>query len=166
MNGQNLKIFTPTSIGDTAWLRDLWLSEWGGEGMVSRGHVYHLQDLQALVAVDATGGYVGAATYRIDPAGDIELMSLNATTRGVGIGSKLLAEVEAIAARSGAGRVWLITSNDNLDAIRFYQRRGYRMVAVHIGAVDEARRLKPTIPLVGEHGIDIHDEIELAKQVG
>jgi hypothetical protein len=27
--------------------------------------------------------------------------------------------------------------------------------------VDEARRLKPSIPLVGDHGIPVHDELEL-----
>ena len=54
-----------------------------------------------------------------------------------------------------------MTSNDNLDALRFYQRRGMRIVAVHRGAVDEAREVRPSIPLVGEHGIEIHDELEL-----
>jgi hypothetical protein len=57
--------------------------------------------------------------------------------------------------------VWLVTTNDNLDALRFYQRRGLRLVAVHAGAVDEARRLKPEIARVGEYGIPIRDEIEL-----
>ncbi|MGH2876950.1 MAG: hypothetical protein ACRDLV_11925 [Solirubrobacteraceae bacterium] len=34
-------------------------------------------------------------------------------------------------------------------------------MAVHRGAFDEARRLKPSIPPVGEYGIAIHDELEL-----
>jgi hypothetical protein len=56
--------------------------------------------------------------------------------------------------------VWLVTSNDNLDAIRFYQRRGLRLVAVHPGAIDQAREIKPAIPLVGHYGIPIRDELE------
>jgi hypothetical protein len=60
----------------------------------------------------------------------------------------------------------VITTNDNLDAIRFYQRRGMRLVAVHRGAVDEARRIKPSIPLIGEHGIPIHDELEFEIALG
>lgn len=90
-------------------------------------------------------------------------MSLNALAAGRGVGSALLGAVEAAAQQAGCARVWLITSNDNLDALRFYQRQGYRLLAVHPGAIDEARRQKPTIPLVGSYGIPIHDELELAK---
>jgi hypothetical protein len=41
-----------------------------------------------------------------------------------------------------------------------------RLVAVHRGGVDEARRLKPSIPLIGEHGIPIHDELEFERELG
>ncbi|MGD8245715.1 MAG: hypothetical protein PVG25_02965 [Anaerolineae bacterium] len=58
-------------------------------------------------------------------------------------------------------RIWLITTNDNLAALRFYQRRGFSLVAVHPGAVDQARTLKPEIPAIGHSGIPIRDEIEL-----
>ena len=61
----------------------------------------------------------------------------------------------------GGGRLWLVTTNDNLDALRFYQRRGLRITAVAAGAVDEARKIKPGIPLLGDHGIAIRDEITL-----
>ena len=66
---------------------------------------------------------------------------------------------DATFARAAAD--WVITINDNLDALRFYQRRGMRLVAVRPGAVDEARRLKPSIPVIGAQGIPIHDELEL-----
>ena len=59
----------------------------------------------------------------------------------------------------------MITTNDNLQALRFYQRRGYRLTAVHAGAVDQARPIKPSIPIVGAHGIPIHDEIEPEKRL-
>jgi hypothetical protein len=64
------------------------------------------------------------------------------------------------AIKQSCRRVWLITTNDNLNALRFYQRRGMRPVAVHRGAVDEARRIKPTVSLTGDHGIPIRDELE------
>jgi hypothetical protein len=57
------------------------------------------------------------------------------------------------------------TTNDNLNALRFYQRRGFRMTEVRPGAVDRARSQKPSIPLVGEFGIPIHDEIDLERQI-
>ena len=60
----------------------------------------------------------------------------------------------------GCSRVWFITTNDNVDAIRFYQRRGFTIAAVHVNALAESRRLKPSIALVGNYGIPIRDEIE------
>jgi hypothetical protein len=61
----------------------------------------------------------------------------------------------------------VLTTNDNVDALRFYQRRGFRLAELHPGAVDEARaRLKPEIPRVGDHGIPLRDELMLEKEVG
>jgi len=153
-------------IGDAEhrWLSQLWQSEWDGDTMVSRGHAYRLTDLESLVAKVA-GQFVGAATYRIDASGSCELMSINAVNPGAGVGTKLLHAVEEAARKAGCHRIWLITSNDNLDAMRFYQRHGYRITAVYPDAIDEARRIKPTIPFIGNHGIEIHDEIELSKSL-
>ena len=86
-------------------------------------------------------------------------------TRGEsGVGSALLESIEAAACFQMATRLWLITTNDNIRALRFYQRRGYRLVAVYPGAVEVARKLKPSIPELGNDGISIHDEIELEKR--
>jgi Acetyltransferase (GNAT) family len=69
------------------------------------------------------------------------------------------------AARHGCARLWLVTTNDNVDALRFYQRHGFRLAAVHRGAVDDSRgRLKPEIPVVGAYGMPLRDEIELEKR--
>lgn len=161
---QNLEIqiMPPSEEHEGQWLDDLWQSEWGGEIMVSRGQTYRLSDLECLLA-KSNGELIGAVTYRLDGAGGCELMSINTVMQGGGIGTQLLTEVEDRARAAGCRRVWLITSNDNLDALRFYQRRGYRIVSVHPGGIDGARRVKPSIPLVGRHGIEIHDEIELAR---
>jgi GNAT superfamily N-acetyltransferase len=159
-----IRISLPSGDAEWLWLKTLWRSEWGGETMVSRGHVFRLDELNALVA-RCGGELVGAATYRFDDDHGCELMSINATMQGEGIGTKLLAAVEEAALSAGCHRVWLITSNDNLGALRFYQRRGYRLTAVYHGAIDQARRIKPNIPLVGDFGIEIHDEIELSKDL-
>jgi GNAT superfamily N-acetyltransferase len=129
--------------------------------MISKGKKHHFQDLDSVIAwVD--GVRVGAATYRLD-IDECELMSINSTVEGLGIGGNLINTVEQTVKQSGISRIWLITSNDNLDALRFYQRRGYRISAVYPNAIDEARKLKPTIPQVGYYDIPIHDEIELEK---
>lgn len=159
-----IRITPPQGEGDQEWLTQLWQSEWCGDTMVSRGHIYQLSEMKSLIA-KADGKLVGAITFRFDDEGGCELMSINATTQGGGVGTKLLAALEAEARKIGCRRIWLITSNDNLDALRFYQRRGYRITAVYSGAIDEARRIKPTIPYIGHQDIEIHDEIELTKDV-
>src|SRR5687768_15544496 len=108
---------------DESWLADLWRASWGDVIVVSRGRVHRLADLAALIAWDGEER-VGAATYHLD--GDVaELTSLNAVVRGKGIGSALIAAVEQAVRDLGARRLWLITTNDNVDALRFYQRRGF-----------------------------------------
>jgi GNAT superfamily N-acetyltransferase len=117
----------------------------------------------ALLAEDAYGTLLGLLTYRI-VGPDCEVRALFATVTRQGTGSMLLDAVEAAARSVGCSRLWLITTNDNLDALRFYQRRGLRLAALHAGAVEESRaRLKPSISEVGEYGIPIRDEIVLEK---
>ena len=162
INGK-VEVVSPLTQDDREWLRDLWLREWGGETMVSKGITHHLQDLDAFIAW-ADGTRVGAATYNLETDG-CELMSINATVEGLGVGSALISSVEQAVQKAGVGRIWLITTNDNLDALRFYQRRGYRIIAVYPNAIDEARNLKPTIPQVRYYDIPIHDELELEKHL-
>jgi ribosomal protein S18 acetylase RimI-like enzyme len=99
-------------------------------------------------------------------ARSIELVAFAATSPWRGVGTALLEGLEDDARAHGAERVWLVTTNDNVDALRFYQRRGYRLVALRPGAVDAARREhKPSIPETGDHGIPLRDELELEKRL-
>ena len=141
------------------WLAEHLRLAWGSTAIVSRGRVHDAARLPALVAVRGEE-LVGLATFYL-ARGSCELVTLEAFARREGIGSALLATIVRYARRRGAARLWLVTSNDNLDALRFYQRRGLRIVAVHRGAIDEARQVKPVIARVGEHGIERHDELEL-----
>ncbi|WP_304457852.1 GNAT family N-acetyltransferase [Alicyclobacillus sendaiensis] len=156
-----IQVIRPQREADRQWLLDLWNREWGGETMVSRGRVYRLEDVEAVIAVQG-GAYVGAATFVVLDE-ECELLSLNSQVEGIGVGTRLLQAVEDAAKQAGVSRVTLITSNDNLKAMRFYQRRGYRFHAVHVGAIDEARKRKPSIPHLGLDGIPLHDEIEMRK---
>jgi RimJ/RimL family protein N-acetyltransferase len=103
---------------------------------------------------------VGLVTYRIEGS-QCEVVTLNSEEEGTGIGTALLEAVCREAAAAGCTRVWLITTNDNLPALRFYQKRGMRLFALHPNAVEASRKLKPEIPLAGWEGIPIRDEIEL-----
>jgi ribosomal protein S18 acetylase RimI-like enzyme len=135
--------------------------EWGGPYVVAHDTRYDLRSLPTLVAVDeADATVLGALVWRADGEG-LEVVSIAATVPGRGVGRALLRAAMALAREQRAARVWLITTNDNLRALRFYQLNGMRIVGVDPGAVDRARAIKPTIPTVGENGIALHDELLL-----
>lgn len=79
-----------------------------------------------------------------------------------------VALLEALQSRvADCDRIWLVTTNDNLDALRFYQRRGFSLCALRPGAVDDARHtLKPSISRTGAYGIPLRDELELELRPG
>jgi GNAT superfamily N-acetyltransferase len=123
-------------------------------------------DHPALLAEAGDGRLLGILTYVSQPGWEqCEVLTLHATEQWHGAGTALIEALERLAARQGCGRLWVITTNDNVDALRFYQRRGFRLAAVHRGAVDDSRsRLKPEIPVTGAYGIPLRDEIELEKR--
>jgi ribosomal protein S18 acetylase RimI-like enzyme len=127
--------------------------------VVVHGSVFEAADLPALLA-EQDGRVLGLLTYEISDLG-MEVISLDATLQRIGVGTALLAAAAEQARQAGIRRVWLVTTNDNLDALRFYQRRGMRIVGVTSGAVDASREIKPSIPLAGEYGIALHDELTL-----
>lgn len=135
-------------------------SEWGS--VIARlGELVDLDDLPSLVA-EVAGEPAGLLTWRHDAAtGEIEVVGIEAWVRDRGVGAALLRAVRSEARQLGVRRLWLITNNDNLDALRFYQRRGWELVAVHAGGTDRSRAVKPSIPVVGDHGIPVHHEVEL-----
>jgi GNAT superfamily N-acetyltransferase len=116
--------------------------------------------MPGFVAVDTGGAWVGLITYRL-AATECEVISLNSLRPGVGIGSALIGAVREIARQNGCCRLWLMTTNDNMNALHFYQKRGFVLAALYPDALAEARRLKPEIPLTGFDGIPLRDEIEL-----
>jgi ribosomal protein S18 acetylase RimI-like enzyme len=148
----------PLADGDRDWaggkLRELW-----GELVVSRGRVHDPAELPGFVAED-DGAPAGLLTYRVDGS-ECEIVTIDAFPQGSGAGTALVEAVAAVAREAGCRRLWLITTNDNLRALRFYQRRGFRLVALHPGALDRSRELKPSIPEIGLDGIPLRDELEL-----
>jgi ribosomal protein S18 acetylase RimI-like enzyme len=142
----------PFGPGDIEWAEAL-LGGMGGRLQARRGAVVDALACPGLVARRA-GRPVGILTH--DQG---EIVYLQAAERGQGVGTALL---RAFLAAVPVRPVWLVTTNDNVDALRFYQRRGFSIAEVRVGAVTEARRhLKPTIPELGDYGIPITDEIEL-----
>ena len=143
-----------------AWLM---VEFWGSELQVVHQSVYRPAELPGLIA-ERAGRVVGLLTYQVSDE-MLEIVTLNAIERRTGVGTVLMEAVVAEARQLRCQEIRLTTTNDNLDAIRFYQRRGLRLVALRPGAVDRARLEKPQIPRVGDYGIPLRDEIDLARRV-
>jgi len=149
----------PLRDDERDWLAERLRESWGRPEVVSRGRLRDASRLEALVCEESDRP-LGVATLELRD-GDCELVTIDAFEAGRGAGTALLEAAVERARAEGCGRLWLVTTNDNLRALRFYQRRGLRLVALHPGGSDEARRLKPEIPEIGYHGIPIRDELEL-----
>lgn len=145
--------------GDQAWAEALVADHFGSVRVVSRGRLHETAGLPCLTAHDS-GVPVGLLHYRLDDAGDIEVVTLIAVQPHRGIGTALLGALAEQAEAAGCRRVWLVTTNDNIAAQDFYRACGWTLVAVHLGAVTSARALKPEIPHLGEGGVAIEDELE------
>ncbi len=141
---------------DLLQLRQFWIDFWGGEQMFMHGDVVRYDQVEGFIY----GDWTGLLTY-ILRGDECEITSLNSLQEGMGIGAALIGQVINEAKAKKCRRVCLITTNDNLRALGFYQKRGFELVTIHRGAVNESRKLKPSIPFIGENNIPLRDEIEL-----
>jgi GNAT superfamily N-acetyltransferase len=143
---------------------EAWLTERHSRRVARLGRLEQPLDHPALLA-ERDGKLAGVLTYVIR-GDDCEILTLHASERGRGAGTALVEAVERLAAEHGCRRLWVLTTNDNVDALRFYQRRAFRLAELHRGAVDDSRaRLKPELPEVGDHGIPLRDELVLDKEL-
>ncbi|WP_187118673.1 GNAT family N-acetyltransferase [Risungbinella massiliensis] len=148
------KIMRIEAITHIQKVEELW-----GDKVVSRGRVHHTRELSGFQAI-LDNEPVGFITYHQE--GDQwEIVTLDSIVENQGVGRALLEHMIVFAKSHNGARLWLITSNDNVHALRFYQKRGFEMCAIHLDAITEARKIKPTIPIVGLDGIPIRHELEL-----
>jgi GNAT superfamily N-acetyltransferase len=152
----------PAGAADTGWISQFLRERWGAATVVVHGEVIDASRLPALIAEPRRG----LATYRRFGDDDAELVTFDAVPAGIGTGTALLDALTTRLFAEGCVRLRLTMTNGNLSALQFYLRRGFRLTAVRLGAVDAARKLKPTIPLFGEHGIPLHDELDLCRILG
>lgn len=148
---------------DLTWIEAVVREHFGSPQVVSRGVVHDTSSLSGLIAEDETGR-IGLLQFRIDSRG-FEVVVLVAVRRRQGVGTQLLKAAEEKALHAGCSRIWLITTNNNVDALTFYKAIGWEQVAVHKGAVRESRKLKPEILLYDHRGILIEDEIEFEQRL-
>jgi ribosomal protein S18 acetylase RimI-like enzyme len=147
------------TTNDLPRLRQFWVEHWGGEEMITRGNVYRPEQLEGFVVEDENE-WIGLLTFFIKD-NECEVTSLDSLREGQGIGSALIDRAIEEARAKNCRRLFLITTNDNLNALGFYQKRGFEIVTVYRGAIHESRKRKPSIPLIGFNKIPLRDEIEL-----
>ncbi|MFX1320105.1 MAG: GNAT family N-acetyltransferase [Promethearchaeota archaeon] len=148
-------------VSDKEWLKRLIISEWASIKVVTRGNVHFVDKLPGYIAIRGNEK-VGLITFRIYND-ECEIITLNSLIENIGIGTALLKELENYAILNDCKRVLVITTNDNVDALRFYQIKGFKIKAIHVNVIKKSRKLKPEIPLKGLYDIEIRDEIELEK---
>src|ERR1700691_4487062 len=136
---------------------------WGSEIVAVHGSNLRPAELGGFIA-ERFRRVAGLLTYQL--VGDmLEIVTLNAIDRRAGIGTLLIEAAVVKARRFGCGEIRLTTTNDNIDALSFYQRRAFGLAELRPGAVDQSRQRKPQIPRVGDYGIPLHDEIDLTRPV-
>ena len=136
---------------------------WGDEAIIVHGEVFHTSELAGLKATEGDK-IIGILHYQLEEE-ECEILTLASIKQKQGVGSSLIAEVEKIAKNHGCRVLNLTTTNDNLHALGFYQRRGFHLAALYPGQITITRKLKPTIPEIGNDNIPIRDELRLEKNL-
>ena len=132
---------------------------WGSVNVVTRNKLYDASKLPGFIA-EKEEQILGFLTYRTE-SDEIEIITLNSFKERIGVGTSLIDAVTKEAVSRKVKRIWLITTNDNYPAVKFYQRRGFGVYRIHRNAIEQSRKLKPEIPKFGISGLQIKDEIEL-----
>lgn len=161
-------VISPIGPRDVPWIRHELERNWHSTRISSLGVWHEADRLPGFIArvpgEETPAGLLTHTPMRSGHACEVITLSSRLVSRGVG--TLLLNTFTTAARAAGCSRAFLTTTNDNLRAIGFYQRRGWRLVAVHRGAVDRARLEQPSIPVMGMNGIPLHDEIELEHALG
>ena len=149
----------PITKADRKWVEEFYIRRWGSGRVVTRGKLYTVAALDGFTAWNA-GARVGLITFQ-HLLEELEIITLDSLFPGQGTGTVLINTALDHAYKSGCRRIWLITTNDNTPALRFYQKRSFHISKLYKDAIQLSRQLKPEIPLIGLDGIPIRDEIEL-----
>jgi ribosomal protein S18 acetylase RimI-like enzyme len=152
--------FRKKNINDAQKVSEIIRERWYGEFIVVHNTIYLPVNLDGFIALEKDE-IIGLITYTYDYY-DCEIVSLDSLKEGCGIGTKLVELVMAEASANNCSSLWLITTNDNEKASAFYRKRGFSLVETIPGAINNSRKIKPEIPLTGENGTPITDELKFS----
>ncbi len=135
---------------------------WGDPKQLMFNQSFIVTEYPAIV-VKNNGKLVGFISYTPfdDDAVLILALGILPQFQGCGIGKELVAHIEKIAQKQGHQRLLVVTTNDNLPALAFYQRIGFQLYEVVPNVV--AQKLGGLYPGIAD--IPIRDELRLQKRV-
>jgi N-acetylglutamate synthase-like GNAT family acetyltransferase len=161
-NGKNMIKIRLKTRHDNQRISTYLKNNWGSEFIISKGKKYYCDDVQGLIA-EGDYSISGICLFAVKNE-ELEIVMIESFVEKSGVGSQLMKELESIAKEQELKRIWLVTTNDNINALRFYFKNGFTFVNIARDVIAEYRKIKPEIPLLnGENGIPIMDEIELEK---
>ena len=153
--GIGTKMFKEKTAKDNPAILEI-VPNLGSVVMVTRGKIHKVEDLDGIL-VYKDEKIIGLGLYRIE--NDCEIVLLETFMQNQGIGTQIIEKIKEKAIAQKCERIWLITTNENINALRFYQKRGFYFSNLYKNAIEESRRIIPEIPKM-EDGIEIRDEIE------
>ena len=152
-----LRLLTPE---DLPLLREFWIQHWGADFMIVHGDTICHNEVEGFIF----GDWKSLVTFQVRGE-ECEVTSLDSLEEGQGIGTALMNAVLQEAKKRGCRRLFLTTTNDNLNALKFYQKIGFALCGLRRGAINETRKIKPSIPQIGMNGIPLRDELELERWI-
>jgi ribosomal protein S18 acetylase RimI-like enzyme len=153
----------PLVAGDRSWSDGALSRVWGSTVVARKGELVDAADLPGFVAI-VNGQPVGLVTYAIR-GNELEVVTIYSEQEGRGVGRALMDAVHHHAQELGIRRIWLVTTNDNIRALRFYQQWGMDLIALLRDGASTSRTVKPAIPTIGAHRIPVRHELELELQL-
>lgn len=153
-------VVRPLNASDRAWLPQFIQSYIHSARVITPSGFYNVTDLPGFAAIQQDEP-LGLVTYSLQ-RNECEVVTLHSAVQNRGVGSAMLDAVKAEARARGCKRLWLITTNDNLNALRFYQKWGMQLARLYPNILQEWRRIKPEMALIGDNNnIPLRDAIEL-----
>ena len=146
---------------DRPFISEIVKKLWGDEIIIVHGEIFQTSTLDGLKAL-LNDQIIGFLHYQCR-TDECEIITLASLVEGQGVGSALIEVIERITLENGCRKLSVITTNDNLHALGFYQRRGFHLAALFSGSINSSRKIKPAIPAIGENNIPIRDELCLEK---
>jgi GNAT superfamily N-acetyltransferase len=121
-------------------------------------------EVEAIVCRDEEGRVCGHVSFSVDGESG-EIVTLEALVQGQHIGGRLIDASEEEMRRHGVRRIIVTTTNDNIRAQGFYQRRGYRLKRIELDGMKRVRAAKVDVPETGYEGLPLLDMWEFEKVI-